>query len=97
MPKDRKAWSPELGGPALPETGGGHWRDWRTLLREEAGPKPYMARERAEVMLQPATYGAMMENAHNGARACPTKQSLFRHHPGYPPALLQALLAQPLL
>jgi hypothetical protein len=67
VPKDRKAWSAELGGPALPEIGGAHWRTWRALLKEEAGPKPEMALDLTEVMLQPATYGAMMENAHNGA------------------------------
>lgn len=77
VPPDEKGWRPELGGPGVPEPGGPLCRAWQALLRKEAAPSNQAPSDigrqrplaRTELLMQPATYGALVENGHNGAVA----------------------------
>ena len=77
VPLNEKGWRPELGGPGLPEPGGRLWREWQALLKSEALPSHETPSDlgrqrplaRTELLMQPATYGALVENGHNGAPA----------------------------
>ena len=70
MPEE-DAWAEDLGGRILPEARGPLSAEWRALLAEESpgvqgGARSGAGRAPRERLLQPAMYGALMENAHNG-------------------------------